>query len=185
MKQYITNYLVNFHLRKSSRVYKIISLLFGMIFFLVFLPAIFICFGFLIRNSIHIRLDKTVEVVISIMSLILGIFFLVWTTIYLWKIGGGVPTPNAPTQHLVTKGPYKLCRNPIEFGAIFYYFGIGTIIEGITVGVICLLLGLIIGSAYHKFIEESELEIRFGDEYKQYKKDTPFLIPRFRKNKKQ
>jgi len=159
------------------------SLLFGIILFLVLLPAIFIYLGVLIKSSIHFRLDRAVEVVISIMSLILGIFFLVWTTIFQWKIGGGVPAPNAPTRHLVTIGPYKLCRNPIEFGAIFYYFGIGTIIEGITVGILCFLLGFIIGSAYHKFIEESELEIRFGDEYKQYKKDTPFLIPRFRKSK--
>ena len=119
------------------------------------------------------------------MSLIVGLFFLIWTTIFQWKIGEGVPAPNAPTQHLVITGPYKLCRNPIEFGAIFYYLSIGTIIGGITVGIICFLLGLIIGSVYHKFIEEIELEIRFGNEYKQYKKNTPFLIPRFRKNEKQ
>jgi protein-S-isoprenylcysteine O-methyltransferase Ste14 len=117
--------------------------------------------------------------------LIVGLFFLIWTTIYQWKIGEGIPTPNAPTQHLVIIGPYELCRNPIEFGAIFYYFGVGTITGGITVGITCFLLVFVIGSTYHKFIEESELEIRFGDEYKQYKKCTPFLMPRFRKNKKQ
>ena len=38
---------------------------------------------------------------------------------------------------------------------------------------------MIIGSAYHKYIEEIELEIRFGDEYKQYKKNTPFIIPKY------
>jgi len=181
MKQYIVNYLTNFHSKKSSRTYKIISLLFGMLFFLILLPVIFIYLGLLIRNSIHIELDRVVEFIISIVSLIVGLSFLTWTTIFQWKIGKGVPTPNAPTQHLVTTGPYKFCRNPIEFGAIFYYLGVGTIIGGITIGVICFLLGLIVGSAYHKFIEESELEIRFGDEYKQYKKVTPFLIPRLRK----
>jgi len=184
MKQYVIRYLTNFHSKKSSRIYKIISLLFGMLFFLVLLPAIFIYLGFLIKSSINIGLDRTVEFVISIVSLIVGLFFLIWTTIFQWKIGKGVPTPNAPTQHLVTTGPYKLCRNPIEFGAIFYYLSIGTIIGGITVGIICFILGLIIGSVYHKFIEESELEIRFGDEYKRYKKNTPFLIPSFRKNEK-
>ena len=185
MKQYIVKYLTNFHSKKSSSSYKIISLSFGIIFFLLLLPVIFICLGVLTKSIIHIGLNRAIEVVIALISLILGISFLVWTTIFQWKIGGGVPTPNAPTQHLVTTGPYKLCRNPIEFGAIFYYFGIGTIIEDISVGIICFLLGFIIGSAYHKFVEESELEIRFGDEYKQYKKDTPFLIPRFRKSKKQ
>jgi len=185
MKRYIVSYLANFHSKKSSRTYKIISLFFGVLFFVALLPTIFICLGFLIKNHIHLELDRTLEIVISTVSLTLGIFFLIWTTIFQWKIGEGVPAPNAPTQHLVTTGPYKLCRNPIELGAIFYYFGIGTIIGGITVGIICFLLGFIIGSAYHKFIEESELEIRFGDEYKRYKKNTPFLIPRFRKREKQ
>ena len=155
-----------------------------MLIFLAVLPAVFICLGFYIKSSIHIELDRTAEFIISIVSLIVGLFFLIWTTIFQWEIGSGTPAPNAPTQHLVTTGPYKLCRNPIEFGAIFYYLGIGTIIGGVTVGIICFLSGLIVGSAYHKFIEESELEVRFGDEYKQYRKDTPFLIPKFRKNKK-
>jgi protein-S-isoprenylcysteine O-methyltransferase Ste14 len=185
MKQYIVTFLTGFHSKKSSWIYKVISLLFGMLFFLVLFPAVSIYLGFLIKNIIHIGFDGTAEFVISIASLIVGLFFLIWTTIFQWKIGKGVPTPNAPTQHLVTTGPYKLCRNPIELGAIFYYFGIGTIIGGITVGIICFLFVVIIGSAYHKFIEEAELEIRFGDEYKQYKKRTPFLMPILRKREKQ
>ena len=96
-----------------------------MLFFLVLLPAVFIYLGFLIKGNIHIRLDRLVEFVISIVSLLIGLFFLTWTTIFQWKIGEGVPAPNAPTQHLVTTGPYRLCRNPIEFGAIFYYLGLG------------------------------------------------------------
>jgi protein-S-isoprenylcysteine O-methyltransferase Ste14 len=34
---------------------------------------------------------------------------------------------------------------------------------------------------YIKWIEEKELEERFGSEYLEYKKRTPFLIPFFRK----
>jgi protein-S-isoprenylcysteine O-methyltransferase Ste14 len=33
---------------------------------------------------------------------------------------------------------------------------------------------------YIRFIEEKELEQRFGVEYLEYKRRTPFLIPRFR-----
>jgi len=32
--------------------------------------------------------------------------------------------------------------------------------------------------SYIKFIEEKELEQRYGDEYVEYKKRTPFIIPR-------
>jgi protein-S-isoprenylcysteine O-methyltransferase Ste14 len=144
---------------------------------LILLPIIFIYFGLLIKGRLNIELNGKVEFFIAVVSLIIGLFFLVWTTVYQWKIGKGIPMPNAPTQHLVTTGPYKLCRNPIELGAIFYYLGTGAMTGGIIVGISSFILGLIIGSIYHKFIEESELEMRFGDEYRQYRKETPFLFP--------
>ena len=31
--------------------------------------------------------------------------------------------------------------------------------------------------SYLKIIEEKELQMRFGDEYIEYKKKTPFIIP--------
>ena len=38
---------------------------------------------------------------------------------------------------------------------------------------ICLLI-------YIKLIEEKEMELRFGADYIEYRRQTPFLIPRFR-----
>jgi hypothetical protein len=38
----------------------------------------------------------------------------------------------------------------------------------IVIGIVCFILGFIVGSLYHKCIEEKELEIRFGDEYKDH-----------------
>jgi protein-S-isoprenylcysteine O-methyltransferase Ste14 len=114
-----------------------------------------------------------------------GLYFLIWSTITQWKIGNGTPAPNAPTQHLIIIGPYKYCRNPIEFGAILYYLGLGILVGGIIIGIINCILGFIVGSIYHKFIEEKELEERFGEEYIKYKENTPFVIPKIKigKNK--
>jgi len=42
-----------------------------------------------------------------------------------------------------------------------------------------MILGFIIGSTYHKFVEEKELLLRFGDDYIHYRNTTPFLIPQF------
>jgi len=36
---------------------------------------------------------------------------------------------------------------------------------------------------YYKLIEEKELAARFGEEYLEYKRRTPFLIPTFRRKK--
>jgi protein-S-isoprenylcysteine O-methyltransferase Ste14 len=40
-------------------------------------------------------------------------------------------------------------------------------------------------SLYLKLFEEKELEERFGSDYIEYKRKTPFLIPRFTKEMKQ
>ena len=47
--------------------------------------------------------------------------------------------------------------------------------------IILFVVGVFLGSLYHKFIEEKELLVRFGDEYRKYKKKTPFLLPKLRK----
>jgi len=48
-----------------------------------------------------------------------------------------------------------------------------------SIGLTVLFAALII--AYIKFIEEKELEARFSQEYIRYKKRTPFLIPKRKK----
>lgn len=171
-------FLLQFSGKDKSDGYKLVSLMLGSMFFLVILPSVFIIIGLLLRDYIPFRLNRSVELLIAVVGIITGLSFLLWSTLTQWRVGRGVPVPNAPTQSLVVTGPYKLCRNPIELGAINYYLGIGIIFGGMTVGIIAFLLGLTVGSAYHKIIEEKELEARFGEEYKRYKEATPFLFPR-------
>ncbi len=75
-------------------------------------------------------------------------------------------------------GPYALCRNPLQLGVILYYLGLGTYVGSLKIGLTMFFLGLILGSSYHKFVEEKELQLRFGEEYEEYRKKTPFLIPK-------
>jgi len=44
-------------------------------------------------------------------------------------------------------------------------------------GLVMLTIGVILGTFYHKGVEEKELLLRFGDEYKEYQERTSFLIP--------
>jgi protein-S-isoprenylcysteine O-methyltransferase Ste14 len=44
---------------------------------------------------------------------------------------------------------------------------------------VVLLFGTLLLLLYVKGIEEKELPQRFGEEYLEYKRRTPFLIPRF------
>jgi protein-S-isoprenylcysteine O-methyltransferase Ste14 len=180
MREKLIKFILRFHNKKKTTLYKYFSLSVGALFFLVILPLFFIWIGSFIDKYILINSSIIIKYLISILTIIIGLFFLFWTTYTQLKIGKGTPAPNAPTQRLIMSGPYKLMRNPIEFGAILYYFGLGTITLSYTVGFVCFLLGLVFGSSYHKFIEEKELERRFGEDYIKYRQNVPFLIPRIK-----
>ncbi len=114
------------------------------------------------------------------LGILLGAFWLGWATLTQWRLGRGTPAPMAATQRLIVEGPYRLCRNPIELGAALYYLGFGTLFGSLGAGVFASLAALVLGSAYHKLVEERELLARFGDDYRRYRRRTPFLIPSLR-----
>ncbi|MFV1950216.1 MAG: isoprenylcysteine carboxylmethyltransferase family protein [Anaerolineales bacterium] len=91
-------------------------------------------------------------------------------------IGKGTPMPLMATQKLVTQGPFLYCRNPIFFGVVNLFFGISILLDSISSLVMVLIFSMII-LLYTRFIEEKELEKRFGEEYLAYREKTPFFIP--------
>lgn len=84
--------------------------------------------------------------------------------------------PLMATRKLVVQKPYAYCRNPLAFGLITLYFGISIFIGSVSSLIMVVVFSMIILS-YIKFIEEKELERRFGDAYVKYKQTTPFIIP--------
>ena len=151
----------------------------GALFFVAIVPAVLICCGRMAGLPLFIQCPRTHEILVSLAAIPTGIFFLAWSVTAQWRIGQGTPAPIAPTQKLIVEGPYKLCRNPVELGAILYYLGLGTLLDSLATGLACLAISFLFGSAYHKFVEEKELVLRFGEQYLDYKASTPFLIPRF------
>jgi len=88
--------------------------------------------------------------------------------------------PKVATQKLVTNGPYAYSRNPMTLGALLVYLGIGVWMGS---GVV-IALTVIVFSGLLTFIyvhETRELTERFGNEYLEYRKRTPFLCPHFRR----
>jgi len=130
---------------------------------------------------------KLPSIAYGVLNILLGCFFiaagilLAWWTIYVqFTVGRGTPVPLMATQQLITQKPYRYCRNPMALGAIVVYLGVA-ILSG-SISAIILILGLtLILLVYIKFLEEKEMELRFGDAYRAYRKQTPFIIPRFRK----
>lgn len=160
---------------------KLISLAAGCTIFLVLLPLLFIWLGGEVEARILSILEYTPRIVVWV-CVPLGLAIIAWAVITLWLRGQGTPAPTAPTTALVTSGPFRLCRNPIQLGAVLYYLGLGTwLSSSILVGILAFLFALLAASLYNRFIEERELEGRFGEAYRAYRDKTPFLIPKLRR----
>jgi protein-S-isoprenylcysteine O-methyltransferase Ste14 len=109
--------------------------------------------------------------------MILGWLFANWTVKVQYSLGKGTPIPLMATQKLVITGPYTYCRNPMTLGTTVFYLGVAIWIGSPSAFGLGLIypVGILI---YIKLAEEKELEERFGSEYLDYKRRTPFLIPR-------
>ncbi len=119
---------------------------------------------------------EMVNLVIGCLMILTGFFFAMWSIYSQLAYAGGSPIPIVATQKLLVSGPFRQCRNPMGFGAITAYVGIS-----IMVGSIASLIAVSLFAAffimYVRLFEEKELEARFGEEYRLYKKSTPFIIP--------
>ncbi len=102
--------------------------------------------------------------------------FAIWSIYVQFTVGRGTPVPLMATQKLIVQPPYSYCRNPMALGAIGMYMGVAVLMGSIG-AVVLVLLGAVLLLTYIKFVEEKEMELRFGQEYLEYKQRTPFLIP--------
>ncbi len=114
--------------------------------------------------------------IIGIMAIIIGGIAAIWTIVIQITLASGTPFPMLPTKKLLIIGPFKYCRNPMTLGTILAYMGIAIWIGSFSaVLAVTIFAALLI--AYLKLVEEKELQMRFGQEYMEYKKKTPFIIP--------
>ena len=108
----------------------------------------------------------------------IGIMFSVF---YLFiEFGEGTPIPTQftskfATKKLVTNGVFKYSRNPFAIGMFMTFIGIGLYIQSYSL----ILFPIVISPVVHLFmmyIEEPDMERRFGKEYLEYKKRVPRWI---------
>ncbi len=103
-------------------------------------------------------------------------------TRHLRRVGKGLPwgafDKQAQSTLLVTTGIYSHIRNPITLGYTLLPLGMGLLFRSLGMAILVPLIILVIMVIRIKKYEEPQLEARFGEEYLEYKRTTPFLVPR-------
>jgi protein-S-isoprenylcysteine O-methyltransferase Ste14 len=120
---------------------------------------------------------KSFFLIAGIVLMIPGVYLLAVSNKSLRALGSGANAFRL-TKRTVERDIYKYTRNPMSLG--YYLFDLGlAFVSGSTFLTLAVLFGIIPAHLFFlKYFEEQELELRFGDSYKQYRKDVPFLIPR-------
>lgn len=168
----------------------IIGYILGATIFLVLIP-----FGFYelskldYLNGYVILINSTVlKTALSFLFLLIGVFFAIWSNIFLLIVGKGGPVDafgvsiSPQTEKLVTSGPYRYSRNPMVFGALSIYFSIVIYLNSLF-GLIGVIILFSLASIFLRFFEEKRLIKDFGDEYIKYRKKVSIILPikRFKK----
>jgi protein-S-isoprenylcysteine O-methyltransferase Ste14 len=95
------------------------------------------------------------------------------------RIGRGTLAPWSPTKTLVFRGLYRYVRNPMILGVLIVLLGEALALESQNI-LIWAASFFVINTIYFIVYEEPDLEDRFGDEYREYKKHVSRWLPRLR-----
>ncbi len=169
---------------KNNLIHHIAGYLIGSLLFVLFIPFIISMLAQYYKNYIQLELISNYElkIIISLLFLIIGVLFIIWSLVVQNKIGKGGPAEllnieiSPKTKKLVISGPYKYTRNPMLFGTCMYYYSISIFLNSI----IALMISIIFMSImiiYVKIFEERRLLKEFGDNYIDYKAKVSIFLP--------
>jgi len=151
----------------------IIGYLLGLLIFVIGIPALmWMVSG---RGWRYIP-DSIVLCLIGVVFVVCGLALSIYSIVYMRVVGKGNPFDAyghevAPrTRHLMTSGPYRLCRNPMLVG--IYIYDIGVLVWLWSVWPILIVLIEFILLTLQVRSEEKRLEKDFGKEYIDYKKQV-------------
>ena len=117
--------------------------------------------------------DSAIRCVIAALLAIVGLTLSIYSIVYMRVVGQGNPFDAynhevAPrTRHLMTEGPYRLCRNPMLVG--IYLYDIGILIWLWSAWPLLIFAVEVILLTLQVRSEEKRLERDFGQEYLDYK----------------
>jgi len=108
-----------------------------------------------------------------------GILLQLWTLRLLggWRIMGLPEVTDVGENRIVATGPFTVIRHPTYLSHTMMFTGAFFISSVVALGVMTLI-DIIIVNLLVIPLEDRELIMRFGDEYKEYKNRVPAFFPR-------
>lgn len=135
------------------------------------------------RNNVHFAAGASLlEMLAEIVGMILlaiGVFLFASSLRRFATEGKGTLAPWDPPRRLVLRGPYRYVRNPMISGVIFVLFGESLVLLS-KPHLEWALIFLVANFIYIPILEEPQLKRRFGNDYVEYCRNVPRLIPRLR-----
>lgn len=162
----------------SERVRAVVLVLLAPIF-LIALPVLFTGLGALLDQQLQWPPvpPLPVNLILGLPMVLSGGALGLWSNHRLFTTGRGTPLPVMPTQELIVEAPYTRTRNPMALGAIVMYLGVAVLIQSLGAVLVVLLCAAAL-LAYIRLFEERTTAARFGQAYLDYRRRTPFLVPR-------
>ncbi len=114
---------------------------------------------------------------VGIVVLVLASSLGLWSAAAMSTRGGGTPLPAAMPNRLVVAGPYRIIRNPMAVAGIVQGVAVGLLLSSWLV-IAYAVAGALLWNFVVRPLEESDLEARFGDEYRHYRAAVRCWWPR-------
>ncbi len=114
---------------------------------------------------------------IGALPIALGASIYAWCAADFALVGGGTPAPIDAPRTLVSRGLYRVVRNPMYVGVELVLLGEVLVFESLTLAVYAICLWAV----FHTFIvlvEEPGLRRSFGAAYEEYCRTVPRWVPR-------
>ena len=140
---------------------------------LIIIPAVL-----LYLTSFTFNRPSVLQIVFSLITGIIGLFFAIWSMLTFKSKGNGTPAPWAPPENFVVTGPYKYVRNPMISGVIFLLYAEFCITMSVAL-FLWFLIFTFINLLYIHYVEEPQLKKKFGKTYEEYLEKVPGWIPKF------
>ncbi len=100
-----------------------------------------------------------------------------WAAAAMSTHGHGTPLPAAMPNALVVAGPYRFVRNPMALAGIAQGVAVGLIL-GSWLVVAYAIAGSLVWNSAVRPLEEADLERRFGDDFRRYRRSVRCWWPR-------